>query len=371
MNLILYCAVIFLACALTCLTGPESVANAKPIPSDTESGKGSSDSKKDKCSSDSKKDKSSSDSKKDKGSSDSKKDKGSSDSKKDKSSSDSKKDKGSSDSKKDKSSSDSKKDKGSSDSKKDKSSSDSESGELDMCSTSLCKNNGTCVEAGDNYTCSCTDGFKGRNCEELDMCSTSPCKNNGTCVEVGDNYTCSCTDGFKGRNCEELNMCSTSPCKNNGTCVEVGDNYTCSCTDGFKGRNCEAVEACPERWVLFSGSCYFVSDARLDWHSAVAACNEMGGYLVEIQSGQEVIFTSSIAIPYDYFWIGLNDIKTEGDFVWHYSGDSMSLDLLTDRSQRPGDDCVYSFIFDYQAWYDENCDYRLLYICEKDAKIVF
>ncbi|XP_053376814.1 delta-like protein C [Mercenaria mercenaria] len=207
--------VIFLACALTCLTGPESVANAKHIPgcaSNTEKDKGSSDSKKDKGSSDSKKDKSSSDSKKDKSSSDSKKDKGSSDSKKGKSSSDSEKDKGSSDSKKDKGSSDSKKDKGSSDpnkvksssdSNKDKGSSDSESGELDRCNTSPCKNNGTCVEGADNYTCSCTDGFRGRNCEELDRCSTGPCKNNGTCVEGADNYTCSCTDGFRGRNYEE------------------------------------------------------------------------------------------------------------------------------------------------------------------------
>ncbi|XP_053377701.1 neurocan core protein-like [Mercenaria mercenaria] len=326
MKLILYCAVIFLACALTCLTGPESVANAKPIPSDTESGKGSSDTNKDKCSSDSKKDK---------GSSDSKKDKGSSDSKKDKSSSDSKKDKGSSDSKKDKGSSDSKKDKGSSDSKKDKSSSDSESGELDMCSTSPCKNNGTCVEVGDNYTCSCSDGFKGRNCEELDMCSTSPCKNNGTCVEVGDNYTCSCSDGFKGRNCEDF----------------------------------EAVGPCPEEgWVFFSGSCYYLSDRGLDWLSAVAACNETGGYLAEIQSQQEADFTFMIANKYDDIWIGLNDIQNEGDFVWHYSGEPVSFLSLFAPSYTPTDhDCVYSFIFNYHYWFEDDCNKQFVYMCEKDA----
>ncbi|XP_053381392.1 delta-like protein C isoform X4 [Mercenaria mercenaria] len=315
MKLILYCAVIFLACALTCLTGPDSVANAKPIPSDTESGKGSSDSNKDKCS------KCSSDSKKDKGSSDSKKDKGSSDSKKDKCSSDSKKDKGSSDSKKDK---------GSSDSKKDKSSSES---------------------------------------DELDRCSTSPCKNNGTCVEVADNYTCRCIDGFKGRNCEELDRCSTSPCKNSGTCVEVADNYTCRCIDGFKGRNCEeAVEPCPEEgWTLFSGSCYYVSDTKLDWLSAVAACNETGGYLAEFQSPEEVFFTYTITDLFDTIWIGLNDIQTEDEFVWHYSGDPVSFSpTFYKENQHPSHDCVFVFIY-YQYWYDDDCNNQLLYICEKDA----
>ncbi|XP_053381391.1 delta-like protein C isoform X3 [Mercenaria mercenaria] len=316
MKLILYCAVIFLACALTCLTGPDSVANAKPIPSDTESGKGSSDSNKDKCS---------------------------------------------------KCSSDSKKDKGSSDSKKDKSS--SESDELDRCSTSPCKNSGTCVEVADNYTCRCIDGFKGRNCEELDRCSTSPCKNNGTCVEVADNYTCRCIDGFKGRNCEELDRCSTSPCKNSGTCVEVADNYTCRCIDGFKGRNCEeAVEPCPEEgWTLFSGSCYYVSDTKLDWLSAVAACNETGGYLAEFQSPEEVFFTYTITDLFDTIWIGLNDIQTEDEFVWHYSGDPVSFSpTFYKENQHPSHDCVFVFIY-YQYWYDDDCNNQLLYICEKDA----
>ncbi|XP_053376252.1 CD209 antigen-like protein 2 [Mercenaria mercenaria] len=56
-----------------------------------------------------------------------------------------------------------------------------------------------------------------------------------------------------------------------------------------------AVEPCPEEgWVLFSGSCYFVSDTKLDWLSAVAACNKTGGYLAEIQSHPELDFVVTI-----------------------------------------------------------------------------
>lgn len=33
-------------------------------------------------------------------------------------------------------------------------------------------------------------------------CLTSPCLNGGTCQEAGNNYTCKCPDGFKGRDCE-------------------------------------------------------------------------------------------------------------------------------------------------------------------------
>ncbi|XP_053377649.1 sushi, nidogen and EGF-like domain-containing protein 1 isoform X3 [Mercenaria mercenaria] len=251
MKLILYCAVIFLACAFTCLTGPESVANAKPIPgcaSNTECPQGRRISRHVQGQPEPRSESSNSDSADD--------------------SSDLNPGQGSSDSNSGNGSSDSDSGKGSSDSDSGKGSSDSNS----------------CKDSSDSNS-------------ELDRCSTDPCKNNGTCVEGADNYTCSCADGFRGRNCEELDRCSTGPCKNNGTCVEGADNYTCSCTDGFRGRNCEEavpVASCQEGWFFFSGSCYYLSDMDLDWLSAVAACNETGAYLTEIQTQAELDFFTTI-----------------------------------------------------------------------------
>lgn len=34
-------------------------------------------------------------------------------------------------------------------------------------------------------------------------CLSSPCRNGGTCLEAGKNYTCKCPDGFDGTHCED------------------------------------------------------------------------------------------------------------------------------------------------------------------------
>ena len=36
---------------------------------------------------------------------------------------------------------------------------------------------------------------------DIDECYPSPCKNNGTCIDGVNNYTCACAPGFEGNNC--------------------------------------------------------------------------------------------------------------------------------------------------------------------------
>ena len=37
--------------------------------------------------------------------------------------------------------------------------------DIDDCKPGLCKNGGTCVDGIDSYTCKCTRGFEGIDCE--------------------------------------------------------------------------------------------------------------------------------------------------------------------------------------------------------------
>ncbi|KAL4710435.1 hypothetical protein ACJJTC_008837 [Scirpophaga incertulas] len=57
------------------------------------------------------------------------------------------------------------------------------------------------------FTCECPYGFTGSTdhymCDmEFDLCYSSPCKNNGTCLRRESGYTCVCPAGYTGENCE-------------------------------------------------------------------------------------------------------------------------------------------------------------------------
>ena len=41
---------------------------------------------------------------------------------------------------------------------------------------------------------------------DIDECYPNPCLNNGTCIDGIADYTCNCTTGFGGANCENGNI---------------------------------------------------------------------------------------------------------------------------------------------------------------------
>jgi len=52
------------------------------------------------------------------------------------------------------------------------------------------------------------DNCAGEFCEdEVDVCQSSPCVNNGTCVSsvLKSEYTCICSLGFTGTDCSQRN----------------------------------------------------------------------------------------------------------------------------------------------------------------------
>ncbi|XP_060565849.1 neurocan core protein-like isoform X2 [Ruditapes philippinarum] len=205
--------------------------------------------------------------------------------------------------------------------------------------------------------------------KDIDDCSPNQCQNGATCVDGVTSYTCLCVAGYNGTLCEiDIDECTPDPCQNGATCTDGVDSYTCTCVNGYVGTyNCE-TENCPANWYLFQGSCYFRSTKALEWLKAEEDCIALGGHLVEITSEEENNFTKSILSGGSRFWIGLNDIKTEGDFVWVSSGNTASGVYTKWAPTEPNDtlgneDCVE--LYSTGDWKDRDCSEAWHYICEK------
>ncbi|KAL0187354.1 hypothetical protein M9458_019024, partial [Cirrhinus mrigala] len=102
----------------------------------------------------------------------------------------------------------------------------------DVCLSSPCQNNSTCVPALNGYLCICSFTppiYTGEHCEHL--YDPTP----GT-----ENHTCVCPDGFNGPNCtRNINECESNPCTGlKSYCVDGVNGYSCHCPSGYIGDDC-------------------------------------------------------------------------------------------------------------------------------------
>lgn len=80
------------------------------------------------------------------------------------------------------------------------------------------------------------------------MCYQNPCLNNGECMasyEPEASYTCSCKQGYYGKNCEymmNLGCVNGKECQNDGVCQvnPFSGAKACQCKLGYTGQNCES-----------------------------------------------------------------------------------------------------------------------------------
>ncbi|PIK60375.1 notch [Apostichopus japonicus] len=133
--------------------------------------------------------------------------------------------------------------------------------EIDYCSGDPCQNDATCISLQDDYTCNCTSGYEGINCEnDIDECTVedTPCKHEGTCENVVGTFICHCPMGYVGQQCETVYVpCSSSPCENGGTCTIFGDlEERCTCSLGYTGQFCNIdIDDCVNNVCQNGGVC--------------------------------------------------------------------------------------------------------------------
>ncbi|KAJ7991857.1 hypothetical protein DPEC_G00288210 [Dallia pectoralis] len=75
----------------------------------------------------------------------------------------------------------------------------------------------------------------------------------------------------------------------------------------------KGCELCANDWVFHGGKCYFFSTDLLNWTQSLDQCVSMDGHLVIINSQEEQTFLRSRS---EDLWIGLNDLETEGRWLW-------------------------------------------------------
>ncbi|MCA9521693.1 MAG: hypothetical protein KC609_12000 [Myxococcales bacterium] len=139
-------------------------------------------------------------------------------------------------------------------------------------------------------------------------------------------FTPSCAPCQLAQSCQSDLDCAGSVCTN-GSCslcgngvrdgVEECDDGNVSNTD-FCTNSCK--NSCPygDKKLVTGGSCvmYFRAVTKVNWSAANARCQALGAHLLRITSQQENDAVVSLMSEFDFAWLGLNDLDSEGNPVW-------------------------------------------------------
>ncbi|XP_019637817.1 PREDICTED: sushi, von Willebrand factor type A, EGF and pentraxin domain-containing protein 1-like [Branchiostoma belcheri] len=123
---------------------------------------------------------------------------------------------------------------------------------VNECESNPCQNGGSCVDHINTFTCLCTRGYTGINCEkDLNKCgpNNAPCDH--TCHDTDSGFKCSCYTGFKRFNdiyCIEEDECVTRNGGCDHNCINTPGSHLCSCYPGYvlgaDQKSCVDVNEC-------------------------------------------------------------------------------------------------------------------------------
>ena len=74
---------------------------------------------------------------------------------------------------------------------------------------------------------------------------------------------------------------------------------------------------CEDGWFKgkVTGSCYLVTNELTNWNSGKETCSSLGSELAQVESDYEQKYLQTVLT--ESVWIGANDNKQEGTFVWN------------------------------------------------------
>ena len=120
---------------------------------------------------------------------------------------------------------------------------------------------------------------------------------------------------------------------------------------------------CPDGWTQVDGSCFQFNGAAEDYETATQRCKAEGAKLFEPQTAAEGLAVRQMAESAGLgdFWIGVNDIADEGNWVYATSGSAVKVNNWSSGEPNnydhgdgaDGEDCAE--IVSGGIWNDNTC----------------
>ncbi|XP_048239959.1 uncharacterized protein LOC124139980 isoform X2 [Haliotis rufescens] len=119
---------------------------------------------------------------------------------------------------------------------------------------------------------------------------------------------------------------------------------------------------CPNGYTQYAQSCYMHRNQKMTFIKASEYCRQHHGYLTEIETATESAYVKAFLkgkIIDDGVWLGANDIRFEGYYVWDKSENPLN---YTDwypgepNQKTVEEDCMSSWKVEGYQWADHYCD---------------
>ena len=120
-------------------------------------------------------------------------------------------------------------------------------------------------------------------------------------------------------------------------------------------------------WLGLNGRKYYVQrETSKTWFEARDDCESLGGFLVTANTPADLnALLAVVTDPNGEYWIGGNDLETEGVFTWH-SGERQTIDSTMWKVGEPNNHngiqhCLESYI---RKLNDLKCELYSKYMCQ-------